>query len=268
MSESPWINRLNSAAAINGSWLMVGLDPVVAQLPEGISRDARGVVEFNRQIIEATSDLVMGYKPNAAFYEVLGAAGWEGLQRTREFIPRPLFALLDAKRGDIGSTSEMYAEAAFETHDFDAVTVQPYVGREGVEPFLTRPDRGAFVLCRTSNRDPSFQDLRVEPGSTPLYETVATTASAWGVNVGLVIGATDTEALARVRGLCPTVPFLVPGSGTQGGSLWDAFAAGMDATHGGAILSLSRSVIFASSGRDFASAARARVQAALAELRG
>jgi len=274
---STFSERLRAAAAANRSWLMIGLDPIVERLPDGIGRDLEGVLKFNRSLVEATHDLVIGYKPNFAFYEALGPRGWEVLARTREVIPGNLLALADAKRGDIGDTSEMYARAIFDTLGFDAVTLSPYVGREGLAPFLARADRGSFILCRTSNRDESFQDLRVasrspssntrvhdaahpsssaEPPDRTLYELVAGRAVGWGDNVGLVVGGTDVAALGSIRGLAPRTPFLVPGIGAQGGVLEAAVVAASDASGQNAIISCARSVIYASPGKDFAGAAR------------
>lgn len=261
-----FLERLRNAAAVNNSWLMIGLDPVLDRLPDGISRDAEGVVTFNRAIIEATQDLVIGYKPNAAFYEVIGAVGWDALARTRKLISGDLVALLDAKRGDIGTTSEMYAQAIFDNLGFDAATVSPYVGREGIQPFLDRKERGVFVLCRTSNRDGSLQDVVVESGER-LYEEVARLAPLWGDNVGLVVGATDTGALPELREMCPDVPFLLPGVGTQGAGAKQTLRLAADWDGNLAVIALSRSIIYASDGRDFADVARARAQDVIREMR-
>jgi orotidine-5'-phosphate decarboxylase len=243
---------------------MIGLDPILDRLPTTIQRSAAGVAEFNREIIEATRDLVIGYKPNFAFYEALGAAGWEALAETRKAIPRELIALADAKRGDIGSTSELYAQAILDSLGFDAMTVSPYVGLEGLAPFLAREKKGVFVLGRTSNRDGSVQDLELSNG-VPVYEQVADMATTWGDNVGLVIGATDLEAAATLRERHPNTPFLVPGIGVQGATVGDALRHAATADGRMAMVSASRSVIYASSESDFAEAARRRAEELLQE---
>jgi orotidine-5'-phosphate decarboxylase len=264
-TEESFPARLAAAASRNNSWLMIGLDPVLERLPDGFSRDPNGALEFNRRIIEATRDLVIGYKPNFAFYEAMGPAGWDVLAKTREAIPPDLIALADAKRGDIGNTSEMYARAIFDRLGFDAVTLSPYTGREGLQPFLNRRGRGAFILCRTSNRD-GIQDVKTDLGA-PVYEMVARSAAGWGDDVGLVVGATDIDALRRIRAIAPRTPLLIPGVGAQGGALEEAFTAGIDADGGNALISVSRSVLYASSGADFAEVARREVRELLLSMR-
>jgi orotidine-5'-phosphate decarboxylase len=246
-------DRLQSFARTNSSWLIVGLDPEPSRLPDGFSRDASGILSFNQELIAATRDHVLGYKLNFGFYESLGAEGWRTLSATRDAIPASLIAIADAKRGDIAETSRMYARAIFDQLGFDAVTLSPYVGRSGLDPFLEYEERGSFVLCRTSNRDSSFQTAATSEG--PLYESVARKASNWGPNVGLVVGATDIDALRRVRTLAPDAPFLVPGVGAQGGSIEEAFRSAADVDGRNALLSASRSIMYASSGGDFAAAA-------------
>ncbi|MSQ11656.1 MAG: orotidine-5'-phosphate decarboxylase [Dehalococcoidia bacterium] len=253
-----FLEKLLAASASRRSLLCVGLDPDPAQMP------VRDVAQFNRAIIEATSDLVCAYKPNLGFYEGLGEEGMDALRRTLDFIPRDIPVIGDAKRGDISPTANFYAKAMFEVWGFDAVTVNPYLGRDALEPFLAYEDRGVFVLCRTSNpgaRD--LQDLLVtspyERTTMPLYEAVAMRAAAWNLhhNIGLVVGATYPDELRRVRELCPDMPILVPGVGTQGGSLEQAIRNGVDANGQRVIVTASRGVLYAS--RDpnaFASAAR------------
>ena len=215
-----FVDKLHAAARRNGSLLCVGLDPDPGLMP------VEDAAAFNRAVIEATSDLVCAYKPNLGFFEALGRPGLDALERTldciREKAPDAV-VIGDAKRGDV---HRFYAKAMFETWGFDAATVHPYAGRDTIEHFLAYPDRGVFVLCRTSNpgaRD--FQDLAVTPpygGDTmPLYEWVAMQALAWNDagNVGLVVGATYPDELRRVRELCPTLPILLPGVGAQHGAL-------------------------------------------------
>lgn len=248
--------RLTQAASSTGSRLMIGLDPVIDKMPRSISRDPAGVLDFNRRIIEATHDLVIGYKLNFAFYEVLGPAGWDVLAQTRASIPPTLVSLADAKRGDIGDTSEMYAASILDTLGFDAVTVSPYVGREGIEPFLARKSRGTFVLCRTSNLDTTVQTRETAGGA--IFEMIAREVPMWGENIGLVVGATDLQALARVRSLAPDTPFLVPGVGTQGGKLENAIAAATGPTGSHSLIAVSRSVLYASMEDDWVQASRRR----------
>jgi orotidine-5'-phosphate decarboxylase len=252
-NEEGFLSRLNAFYSTNRSELIVGLDPVVDWLPTGISRTADGVVEFNRRIIAATRDLVMGYKPNLAFYEALGAEGWRALERTRHLIPSELIAFADAKRGDIADTSELYAQSILDNLDFDAVTVNPYVGREGLAPFVQRSSKGIFIVCRTSERSQSIQNL--DNCGVPLYMSVALEAIEWGPNVGLVVGATDIDALRAVREISPSVPLLTPGVGAQGGRIEEAARAAR-AGGGRVLMPISRAILYASDGPDFDVAAR------------
>lgn len=236
--------------------LCVGLDSDVTKLPKGETQ-----LSFNQKIIEATSDLVAAYKPNIAFYESEGVKGFEALRKTIAFIlenaPHVL-VLLDAKRGDIGNTNEAYAKAAFEELKADAITLHPYMGRESLQPFLNYAEKGCFILCRTSNPGAKeFQDVNVD--DEPLYLKVAKQVSQqWNKNnnCGLVVGATCPEELQAVRKAAPDLPFLVPGVGAQGGDWKTTVKLGTNADGGGLLINLSRSVIFASNGVDFATAAR------------
>ena len=263
-----FFQRLEDAAARNQSRLCVGLDPDPTRIPGG------DVTAFLREVVAATSDLVCCYKPNLAFFEALGDEGYTALHATLAAIPESVPVLADAKRGDIGSTAEAYARALFAVWGFDAATVNPYGGGDTIEPFLVYADRGVFVWCRSSNpgaRD--FQDLPVLDGAgstRPLYEVVAERARRWnaGGNVGLVAGATYPAEIARLRSMCPDLPFLVPGVGAQGAALEEAvraaaFAEGSTPSlpdGSGFLINASRGVLYASAGSDFAPAAR---QAAL-----
>lgn len=259
--------KLEAAAARNGSLLCIGLDSDPLRMPVADS------AAFNRAIIEATADLVCAYKPNAAFYEAQGLDGWRALQDTMQAVPPDIPVILDAKRGDVPSTARAYATACFDVLGADAVTVNPYLGADAVQPFLERPDRTALVLCRTSNPGaPTIQDLAVE--GEPLYLKVAALVDAWSRphrNAGLVVGATYPAELVTVRQRCPDLPILLPGIGAQSGALEAAVAAGVDAGGGGLIVSASRSVLYAltdtSAALDrFAAAARAaakRLRAAI-----
>lgn len=245
--------RMEAAAQRNHSLLCVGLDPDATKIPAGVS-----VRDFLVGIVEATADLVCAYKPNIAFFEPEMEAGIATLREVMAAIPPEVPVLLDAKRGDIGHTSEAYARAVFDSLGADAVTVSPYLGHDGVEPFLRYADRHTFLLCRTSNagaRD--FQDLEVAPG-TPLYLQVARTAVAWNTrgNVGLVVGATYPEEAARIRAVAPDLLFLMPGVGAQQGEVDRAVQAAMDANRAGILVNASRGVLYASVADDWRAAAR------------
>jgi orotidine-5'-phosphate decarboxylase len=268
-----FIEKLRRKAAENRSWLCVGLDPDPERLPSPLrGRDLRtAIYEFLTRIIEATSDLVCAYKPNIAFYEALGTGFIELLGQLRERIPADIPVILDAKRGDIASTSEKYAVAAFDVFGCDAVTVSPYLGYDSIEPFLSYRDRGIFLLCRTSNpgaRD--LQDLVCE--GRPLYEVVAERAKAWRARgegeLGLVVGATYPEELKRVRAIVgDEMALLVPGVGAQGGDLAEAVRAARNSRGENAIISVSRGVLYASDGDDFSDAARREAQRLRKEIR-
>ncbi|OGO50405.1 MAG: orotidine 5'-phosphate decarboxylase, partial [Chloroflexi bacterium RBG_16_68_14] len=252
--------KLAQAAQTNRSLLCVGLDPDPARLA---GRDAAA---FLCAIVEATSDLVCAYKPNLAFYEQLGEAGYAALRAVLQAIPKHLPVIGDAKRGDVSHTAQAYARALFDELGFDAVTVNPYLGSDAVAPFLERAGRGVFIVCRTSN--PSARELQdlpvaIEGGSRPLYQVVAELAKGWNIrgNVGLVVGATYPDEMRALRALCPELPFLVPGIGPQEGELERAVRAGLDARGGGLVINASRSVLYASEGADFARAARREAQA-------
>ncbi|HEY40816.1 MAG TPA: orotidine-5'-phosphate decarboxylase [Dehalococcoidia bacterium] len=251
-----FVEKLTRAMQTNDSLLCVGLDTDPKRMPEGIS-----IVDFNRAIIRATSDLVCAYKPNLAFYEAMGDEGWSALKETVKNIPDNIPVIADAKRGDIGNTATAYARAIFDNLGFDATTVNPYLGFDAVEPFLSYEERGVIILCRTSNAGATdFQDLLCQYGDgyRPLYEIVALKASQWNIhgNIGLVIGATYPEELSIIRRQHPEIPFLVPGVGAQGGDLAQAVRHGIDANGRGMIINSSRQILYASTGNDFNSAAR------------
>ncbi len=248
-----FLEKLLQAARSNRSLLCIGLDPDPELMPKV------DVFQFNRAIIDATSDLVRAYKPNLAFYEALGIEGLKALERTVAYIPKGIPIIGDAKRGDIGSTARAYARALFETLGFDAATVNPYLGYDSLEPFIEYKEKGVFILCRTSNVGSAhFQALTLTETSRPLFELVAQRAREWNLygNLGLVVGATYPEELRRVRQICPEMPLLIPGIGAQGGDLASAVRYGVDAKGEKAIISSSRRIIYASKGEDFAAAAR------------
>jgi len=247
-----FVDKLLAASHRNESPLCVGLDPDPGLMPK-IS-----LLEFNKAIVDATADLVCAYKPNLAFYESLGIDGLKALQKTIEHIPGHIPIIGDGKRGDIGNTAKAYAKALFVTFGFDAATVSPYLGLDSIEPFIEYKDKGVFILCRTSNPGSvDFQSM-VNSEGMPLYEAVARKAREWNVrgNIGLVVGATYAEELKSVRQLCPEMPLLIPGIGVQGGDLAATVKYGVDARGENAIIAVSRQIIYASQGKDFAQAAR------------
>ncbi|MGZ6285779.1 MAG: orotidine-5'-phosphate decarboxylase [Ktedonobacterales bacterium] len=282
----PFMRQLHTRWHEAKTLLCVGLDGEIERMPHCVRTGATGIlslederegsyiesalVTFHLAIIDATADLVCAFKPNTAFYEAYGPAGWRALIRIITYIHvryPGVPVLLDAKRGDIGSTSQAYARMAFDTCAADAVTLQPYLGREALSPFLDRADRGMFILCRTSNPGSGeFQSLRVTtPDSDgpaqgePLYLTLARhVAGQWNTkgNCALVVGATYPDELRRVRAIVGDMPILVPGIGAQGGDLQATLQAGLDSQRAGLIISASRSVLYASDGLDFANAAR------------
>jgi orotidine-5'-phosphate decarboxylase len=249
------------------SLLCVGLDPEIGKLPGNLAGlpPATAVLAFNREIVAATADLVACYKPNMAFYEALGPAGLGALQETLALIPREIPTICDAKRGDIANTMRLYAQAIFDVYGFDSVTASPYLGEDALEPFLSRRDRGVFVLCRTSNPG-AAQIVNLPVEGRPLYLAVAERVQTWNENrnVGLVVGATYPGELAQVRAACPALPILLPGVGAQEGNLEAAVAAGIDRDGMGLVVVAARQVLYASSGPDFPQAAR-RAAAALRE---
>ncbi len=246
--------KLKLAIEKTNSILCVGLDTDISKLPDGISKDFAGMVEFNKAIIDATKDIAPAFKINYAFYEQYGIKGFEVLEKTMELIPEDSFVVADAKRGDIGNTSKAYAKSCFEHFNADSITVHPYMGSDSVEPFLSYEDKMVFVLGLTSNKgSKDFQYLQAD-GKT-LYRHVIETTSKWASfeNIGYVVGATHPSELAEIREVIPQNCLLIPGVGAQGGDV----EAVIKANAGGpAIINASRGVIYASSGEDFADKAR------------
>ena len=250
--------RLREQSRRCNSLLCVGLDSAWEKLPEAVRGQPDPLLAFNRAIVEATAPWTCAYKPNIAFYEALGPAGLETLRQTIALIHEQTAALVivDAKRGDIGNTSESYARALYEGLQADAVTLNPYLGRDALAPFLTRAERGCFILCRTSNPGAGeFQDLPVD--GRPLYQVVAGRVRAWNDlgNCGLVVGATFPAELAAVRALCPELPLLIPGVGAQQGDLAAAVRAGVDRQGERILVNVARAILYAAGGADFAVAA-------------
>jgi orotidine-5'-phosphate decarboxylase len=241
------------------SFLCVGLDTDINLLPKHLLKYPDPVFEFNKQIIDATHDIAIAYKPNLAFYESMGLKGWESLEKTMKYLhsfKNSVFTIADAKRGDIGNTSKMYAKTFFEWLDFDSVTVAPYMGEDSVTPFLQYKDKWVILLGLTSNKGSNdFQFL--ETGNGKLYENVLRKAQQWGSSDQLmfVVGATHPDELSNIRKLASAYFFLVPGVGAQGGDMDQICKNGMN-NDCGLIINSARNIIYASAGEDFASAAK------------
>ena len=236
------------------SFLCVGLDPDLEKMPPHILKKKDPIFEFNKAIIDATLPYAIAYKPNVAFYEALGAEGWKSLERTAEYLPKDVFKIADAKRGDIGNTSNKYAEAFFKSMNFDAITVAPYMGEDSVKPFLKHRNKWAIVLAATSNMGfLDFQDLMVDASGEKLYERVIRKTTEWGSkkNMMFVIGATRVETLISIRALLPEHFLLIPGVGAQGGSIDLVCKYGIN-QHGGLLINAARHIIYASQDEDFA----------------
>lgn len=243
------------------SMLCVGLDVDMEKIPAHLLEDEDPVFAFNKAIIDATAEYAVAYKPNTAFYECLGTKGWESLEKTIQYIPENCFVIADAKRGDIGNTAERYAKTFFETLVCDAVTVAPYMGEDSVKPFLGFSNKWAIVLGLTSNK--GAEDFQLWPDeSEALYQQVIKKCKQWGTpdNLMFVIGATNASYLQEIRALAPEHFFLVPGIGAQGGNLDEVCRAGMNKDCG-LLINASRTIIYASSGVDFAEAAAKEAQA-------
>lgn len=272
-----FLDQLRAAESANASMLCVGLDPEPARFPAGVARDAQGIYDFCAAIVEATADLVIAFKPQIAYFAAHRAeAQLERLMAHMRSVAPRVPIILDAKRGDIGSTAEQYAREAFDRYGADAVTLSPFMGFDSVAPYLKYEGKGAFLLCRTSNPggdDLQNQRLASVPGQPLLYEHVAQLAQGpWNTNgqLGLVVGATYPREIERVRELAPTVPLLIPGVGAQGGDAvatiqagWRG-AAGM--TSGPVIVNSSRAILYAGNGPDFAAAARVAAEATRGQL--
>ena len=263
-----FVDLLARAERQNRSMLCVGLDPEPARFPARLKGDASRMYDFCAAIVDATADLVIAFKPQIAYFAAHGAeAQLERLMAHMRRAAPQVPVILDAKRGDIGSTAEQYAIEAFERYGADAVTLSPFMGFDSVQPYLKRQGKGAFLLCRTSN--PGGDDLQNQrlanlAGEPRLYEHIATLAQgAWNINgqLGLVVGATYPAEIARVRALAPTLPLLIPGVGAQGGDAHATVRAGWrgdgERTDAAVVVNSSRSILYASPGEDFVAAARA-----------
>ena len=234
------------------SLVCVGLDPDPLKIPNDID-----VLTFCTEIIKATSPYACAFKPNLAFFEALGVEGFSVLKEVLKAVPSDLITIADAKRADIGNTASAYAKSIFDELGFDAVTLNPYMGHDSIEPFTRYDNKGLFILCRTSNTGATdFQQLRLSDGRY-LYEAVATKVNEWNTdkNMGLVVGATAPSELSIIRAMCPDLPFLIPGVGAQGASVAQTVSNAINKEGLGVIINSSRQIIYASNGADYASAA-------------
>lgn len=257
MNRNEIINQIRQKK----SYLCIGLDTDIEKIPRYLLGEPDPVFAFNKAIIDATHQLCVSYKINTAFYESLGSKGWESLEKTVDYIPGNIFKIADAKRGDIGNTSSQYAKAFFETMNFDAVTVAPYMGSDSVKPFLEYEDKWTILLALTSN--PGAADFELQQsGEGCFYEKVIKTSMSWGTpgNLMFVIGATKPDWFTKIREIAPEHFYLVPGVGAQGGSLQEVSAKAMNKDVG-LLVNVSRAIIYASPGEDFADQASAAAQA-------
>ncbi len=253
------------------SFLCVGLDTDILKIPKHLMDTSDPVFSFNKEIIDATAEFTVAYKPNLAFYESLGWQGWQTLEKTVEYIKSKypeIFLIADAKRGDIGNTSNLYARAFFEKLDFDAVTVAPYMGEDSVKPFMTYPEKWVILLALTSNKGAAdFQYLKNGETGDQLFESVLKTSQNWGTaeNMMYVVGASKAEKLKEIRQIVPDHFLLVPGVGAQGGSLQEVAQNGMN-SQCGLLVNSSRGIIYASTGIDFAKNAGEAARAVQQEM--
>lgn len=264
-----WREKLATGVSENNSLLCVGLDSDADKIPKFLRETSKNpLIDFNKAIVDATKDLVCAYKLNMAFYEVAGRKGFEALEKTIEFIPKNILVILDGKRNDIGNTAQKYAQSLFETLKADAVTINPYLGRDGVGPFLEYKEKCSFILCRTSNPSAGdFQDLLVS--STPVYQMVARKIREWNINqnCGAVVGATYPEELQTVRSILgEDIPILIPGVGKQGGDVEKTVRNGTNALGEMAVINSSREIIFAGNQQDFAQEARKKAMSVRDEI--
>jgi orotidine-5'-phosphate decarboxylase len=248
---------LTEQIRLKKSYLCVGLDTDINRIPPHLLKEKDPVFEFNKAIIDSTKDCCVSYKINTAFYESLGVKGWQSLEKTIEYIPDEIFTIADAKRGDIGNTSSQYAKAFFETYNFDAVTVTPYMGEDSIRPFLEYEDKWTILLALTSNKGAEDFELQ-KIGEEYLYEKVIKSSLKWATanNLMFVIGATQSEWFYNIRKMVPDHFFLVPGVGSQGGSLAEISNKAMNKDVG-ILVNVSRAIIYASEKSDFAEEAKA-----------
>lgn len=263
------MNKLELFAQIKQkkSYLCIGLDSDIHRIPKHLLKSEDPVFEFNKQIIDATKDLCVAYKPNVAFYEALGSKGWQSLEKTLDYIPNEQFVIADAKRGDIGNTSRLYAKAFFENLKVDALTVAPYMGEDSVKPFLEFDGKWVILLALTSNKGSLDFQFGLQNETMPLFEKVMTKANEWGSpeNLMFVVGATHPEKFQEIRRIAPDNFLLVPGIGAQGGDLEGVSKYGFN-QHCGLLVNSSRGIIFAGDGKDFAEKARSAAKKVQQEM--
>jgi orotidine-5'-phosphate decarboxylase len=254
------LKKLQSIQQTNKSMICLGLDLDAKKVPSEYGSSVKGMFEFAHRIIDATSDIVCAYKPNMAFFEAFGPEGFSLLRLIVQRIPEHVVVILDGKRGDIGNTAQFYADSAYDTFRADWVTINPYMGYDSMRPFLENKEKGAFILCLTSNPgSKDFQQLNVD--GSPLYRVVAERVNFWNKehNCGLVVGATHPDQLREIRGVAGDMPLLVPGVGAQGGSLEESAVLSTDNFKKTAVINVSRSVLYASTEKDFAQRARGEI---------
>ena len=260
--------KLKGHIAKKHSFLCVGLDSDWERIPSHLKSKDDPVFEFNKQVVAATQAYTVAYKLNIAFYESLGAKGWDSLEKTLEVIPPEIFVIADAKRGDIGNTSRQYAKTFFERYPFDAITIAPYMGEDSVSPFLEYEDKWVFILALTSNKG-AYDFQYLEDQGRPLYEHVIEKSLRWAENapgnLGFVVGATKTEQLGAIREMAKEAFFLVPGVGAQGGDLQGVCELGANEL-GGLLINSSRGIIFAGEGEDFAVQAGSKARELQAQM--
>lgn len=261
------LKKLQNIQQTNRSMICLGLDLDAKKMPSEYGNTVKGMFEFAHRIIDATSDIVCAYKPNMAFFEAFGPEGFSLLRLIVQRVPENVVIILDGKRGDIGNTAQFYADSAYDTFRADWVTINPYMGYDSMRPFLEKKDKGAFILCLTSNPgSKDFQQLNVD--GSPLYRVVAERVNFWNKehNCGLVVGATHPDQLREIRGVAGDMPLLVPGVGAQGGSLEESAVLSTDNFKKTAVINVSRSVLYASTEKDFAQRARGEVMRLNAEV--
>jgi orotidine-5'-phosphate decarboxylase len=260
-------HELIAQIKLKRSFLCVGLDTDISKIPAHLLDTEDPIFEFNKAIIDATKDFAVAYKPNIAFYECYGPKGWESLQKTIDYIPKDIFTIADAKRGDIGNTSSYYAKTFFDYLNCDSVTVAPYMGEDSVSPFLAFDDKWVILLALTSNKGALDFQMIQDANGEELYKKVLQKSCEWGTpeNLMFVVGATRAEGIGEVRKLVPDHFFLVPGVGAQGGSLQDVAKYGWNSDCG-LLVNSSRGIIYASEGLDFAEKAREEAQKIQAEM--
>ncbi len=263
--------KLKKAIQRTHGCLCVGLDVDPAKMPKNLQHDGEGALKFCRSIIDATRDLAVAYKPNMAFFESLGVQGFEVLELLRQSIPHDVLFVTDAKRGDIGNTSHAYAKAFYGLLQSDGLTLSPYMGKDSIDPFLEFPGTCSFVLCLTSNPSAADFQLQTLQSGEKLYEKVAKSVMGWAEGkkgeIGLVVGATQTQHLKDLRQIAPMTTFLVPGVGSQGGDLQGVLKEGRNKEGFGLLVNVSRQILYASSENDFAEAAREQALKLVAEMK-